>query len=80
MSSIAPVPKVILAPREMHDWPKSDADWSPTNAVIIGAPGSDVARPMIPMVSTMLGIITASSPSTERACWSHSSTPSATRR
>ena len=40
MSSIAPVPKVIFAPRSTHDWPKSDAGWSPTSAVIRGAPAS----------------------------------------
>ncbi len=52
-SSIAPVPKVILTPSRTHDWPKSDAGWSPTSAVIRGAPASAVARPCSPIVSTM---------------------------
>jgi len=37
--------RYLGAPRDAHDWPKSDADWSPTNAVIIVQPGSDVGAP-----------------------------------
>ena len=42
-SSIPPVPNVILAsPRRTQPCPTSDACWSPTSAVIGGAPGSAV--------------------------------------
>ena len=55
-SSIPPVPNVIFAgPGVTHAWPTSDACWSPTSAAIGGAPGSAVAGPTIPLVSTSVG-------------------------
>ena len=53
-----PVPKVIFAgPGRTQPWPTSDACWSPTSAAIGGAPGSAVAGPTIPLVSTSVGSI-----------------------
>ena len=56
MSSIPPVPNVILArPGRTQPCPISDACWSPAIPAIGGAPGSAVASPTMPVESTMAG-------------------------
>ena len=56
MSSIPPVPKVILArPGRTQPCPMSEACWSPTSAAIGGAPASAVASPTRPLESTSVG-------------------------
>ena len=69
MFSIPPVPNVIFAgPGRTHACPRSDACWSPTSAAIGGAPGSAVAGPMMPLVSTIVGSIDSGMCSASSAC------------
>ena len=70
-SSMPPVPKVALAsPGRVHDWPTSEACWSPTSAAR-GSPPSAETSPRSPEESTMAGSHAGSMPSRSRASARH---------